>query len=84
MQETVQEQIIKVGLKNLFIKNTKSPPLPFREPDKIDPGSLRIAFLSQIHDWPPAPPVKRALLEVVEALQAEGILVEEWKEVPDI
>lgn len=63
--------------------NGMSPPLPFREPDKIDPGSLKVAFLPQIGDWPPAPPVKRALLEAVEALQAEGIQVEEWKEIPD-
>lgn len=60
-----------------------SPPVPFREPDQIDPASLKIAYLPQIGDWLPAPPIRRALTEAVDALRAEGVVVEEWTESPD-
>jgi fatty acid amide hydrolase len=60
-----------------------SPPVPFREPDQLDPASLKVAYLPWIGDWLPAPPVRRALAEAVEALRAEGVTVEEWTESPD-
>jgi Asp-tRNA(Asn)/Glu-tRNA(Gln) amidotransferase A subunit family amidase len=60
-----------------------NPPVPFREPDRVDVSQLRIALLPQIGDWRPSPAIRRALKEAAAALQARGAAVEEWTTAPD-
>lgn len=60
-----------------------NPPVPFREPGEIEMNHLRVALLPQIGDWPPAPPIRRALQEASDALRAQGVSIEEWTTAPD-
>jgi len=60
-----------------------NPPLPFQEPETIEVNHLRVALLPQIGDWPPAPPIRRALQEAANALRAQGVTVDEWTTAPN-
>ena len=42
-----------------------------------------MVLLPQIGDWPPAPPIRRALQEAADALRTQGITVEEWTGAPN-
>lgn len=60
-----------------------NPPVPFREPERVDLGQLRVAVLPEIAGFPPSPAIRRAVGEAADALRAEGAVVDVWEQAPD-
>jgi fatty acid amide hydrolase len=59
------------------------PPVPWRDPQLVDPGGLRVAVLEEVDGYRPAPAVRRAVHESAEALRRTGASVEAWSDPPD-
>jgi len=60
-----------------------NPPVPFRDPDRVEMAKLRIAVLPEIGGFKPSPAIRRAIREAADALRTEGAVVEVWEQGPD-
>jgi fatty acid amide hydrolase len=60
-----------------------NPPVPFRDPDHVDVGKLRVAVLPEIAGFTPSPAIRRAIAEAADALRGDGAVVEVWEQAPD-
>ena len=60
------------------------PPVPWADPDRVDIARVRVAVIPTSNGWTPAPAVRRALDEAVDALRASGAEVERWDDAPDL
>jgi fatty acid amide hydrolase len=60
-----------------------NPPVPFREPGRVDLAGLRVAVLPEIAGFTPSPAIRRAVSEAADTLRAEGALIETWEQAPD-
>lgn len=54
------------------------PPVPLRDPARVELGRLRVAFYSDNGVFRPSPAVRRAVDEAARALAERGVAVEEW------
>lgn len=59
------------------------PPVPRRDPQRIDPSTLRVAVLEAVDGFRPAPAIRRALQTGADALRAAGADVDVWPDPPD-
>lgn len=55
------------------------PPVPWRGPDDVDVGSLRVGFYESDGFFDPAPALRRAVREAAEALRGMGASVEPYR-----